>query len=94
MNRATEIALEFMVGQITDTWMNDKDGSLIWESWWDVEHVKNYYQDNIEDYPEQYDEDHFSIWFVDKRTPCIDWSAVADAVQDDRDGLYILSLFE
>jgi hypothetical protein len=48
----------------------------------------------VEDFPEQYDEDFFSLWYMDKRSPCIDWQVVADAVQEDRDDLYLECLFD
>lgn len=93
MNRSTQVAIEFMIGQMDGLSLLCGDDDLCRDTW-SVADVKAYYEQCVEDWPENYDADYYAIWYLDRRSPCVDWQAVADAVQDDRDDLYIACLFE
>jgi hypothetical protein len=94
MNRATQVALEFMLGQMNGLSLIENAAGEVNRDIWNIQSVKGYYEAAVEDFPEQYDEDFFSLWYMDKRSPCIDWQVVADAVQEDRDDLYLECLFD
>ena len=88
MNAATQIALQFMLDQMEG--ISTSDAPEVWG----IPEVKQYYEDAVEDWSENYDEDFYAIWYVDRRSPCIDWSAVAEAVQSQRDEFFLEFLFE
>jgi hypothetical protein len=94
MNRATEIAMDFMLGQIYDLSLVTTKSGECQRDKWDIKHVKEYYQNAVEDWSEEYDQDYYTTFYIDKRSPCIDWKAIADALQDERDDLFLQYAFE
>ena len=64
----------------------------------DVDYVKilirRDWEQKVHDNPECYDEEWFSLYFVDKRSPCINWTALAkftiaycnDLLKKEREG--------
>ena len=84
--QASNIALEWLIDQYSSM---DFDERRIYS----VQGIQDYYYYSVEDYPAEYDQDYYSIWYVDQRSPCIDWNYVVNELQDKMDDIYLEKLF-
>lgn len=82
-----------MLGQMDGLSLPFNASGDVFREDWSVYNVKTYYEDAVEDWPENYDEEFYCVWYMDKRTPCIDWSAVASALQESRDDFWLECVF-
>lgn len=88
MNTATIQMTRFLLDQYADI-SSDQERMIF-----TTEAIKDFVKRMTQDYCEEYDNEFFSLFWMDERSPCIDWQSITDAVQDMKDNHYAEYLFE